>query len=390
VTAPSPSNGVTAAAGFRAAGAVAGLKDSGRSDVSLVVNDGPTFAAAGVFTRNRVQAAPVLWSRQVLTDGQLRAVVLNSGGANACTGPQGFADTHATAEHVAELLGCGAAEVAVCSTGLIGTFLPMDRLLPGVTAASRALTADGGRDAAEAIRTTDTVAKVAERQASGVTAGGMAKGAGMLAPALATMLCVITTDAVADAAALDAALREAIRTTFDRLDTDGCLSTNDTVLLLASGASGVELPAEELTELVREVCDDLAGQLLADAEGAGKEVYSEVSGAATESDALEVGRAISRSALLKCALAGEDPNWGRVLSAIGTTDATFDPLNLDVGVNGIMVCRDSAPGEPRDGVDMSGRRIDILVDLKAGSESLTIRTTDLTEAYVHENSAYST
>jgi glutamate N-acetyltransferase/amino-acid N-acetyltransferase len=391
VTAAQPTGvGVTAAAGFRAAGAVAGLKQSGLPDVALVVNDGPGTAAAGVFTRNRVQAAPVLWTRQVLTDGELRAVVLNSGGANACTGPQGFADTHATAEHVAELLGVGAAEVAVCSTGLIGTFLPMDKLLGGVGAASTALTTDGGPEAAEAIRTTDSVAKTATRSAGGVTVGGMAKGAGMLAPALATMLCVVTTDAVADAATLDAALRDATRTTFERLDTDGCLSTNDTVLLLASGASGVELPTAELTELVRAVCDDLAGQLLADAEGASKEVHVEVSGAASEPDAVEVGRAIARSALLKCALAGEDPNWGRVLSAIGTTEATFDPLTLDVGVNGIMVCRDSAPGEPREQVDMSGRRIDIFVDLKAGGESVTVRTTDLTEAYVHENSAYST
>jgi glutamate N-acetyltransferase/amino-acid N-acetyltransferase len=316
--------------------------------------------------------------------------VLNSGGANACTGPQGFADTHATAERVAELQSCGAAEVAVCSTGLIGTFLPMDKLLAGTDAAVATLSVEGGAAAADAIRTTDTVPKTAHRSSSGVTVGGMAKGAGMLAPALATMLCVVTTDAVADAPALDAALREATRTTFDRLDTDGCLSTNDTVLLLASGASGVELPAEELTELVRQVCDDLAGQLLADAEGAGKEVYIEVSGAADEDDAMQVGRAIARSALLKCALAGEDPNWGRVLASIGTTTATFDPLELDVAINGIWVCRDSAPGEPRESVDMSGRRIDILVDLKAGSESVTVRTTDLTEAYVHENSAYST
>jgi glutamate N-acetyltransferase/amino-acid N-acetyltransferase len=382
--------GVTAAAGFRAAGVVAGLKDSGRPDVALVVNDGPLFPAAGVFTANRVQAAPVLWTRQALTDGELRAVVLNSGGANACTGPQGFADTHATAEQVAELLACGAAEVGVCSTGLIGTFLPMDKLLAGVDAAATVLSAEGGGAAAEAIRTTDSVRKTAERTAGGVIVGGMAKGAGMLAPALATMLCVVTTDAVADAAALDVALRAATRTTFDRLDTDGCLSTNDTVLLLASGASGVELASEELIELVREVCDDLAGQLLADAEGAGKEVFVEVSGAASEEDALEVGRSIARSALLKCALHGEDPNWGRVLSAIGTTAATFDPLSLDVSVNGVWVCRDSAPGEPREKVDMSSRRIDILVDLKAGSDSLTIRTTDLTEAYVHENSAYST
>jgi glutamate N-acetyltransferase/amino-acid N-acetyltransferase len=382
--------GVTAAGGFRAAGVVAGLKDSGRPDLALVINDGPQFAAAGVFTRNRVQAAPVLWTRQALADGELRTVVLNSGGANACTGPQGFADTHATAEHVAEVLGCGAAEVGVCSTGLIGTFLPMDTLLAGVDAAVGALAEDGGADAAEAIRTTDSVRKTARRADSGVVVGGMAKGAGMLAPALATMLCVVTTDAVADATTLDAVLREATRTTFDRLDTDGCLSTNDTVLLLASGASGVELDQAELTELVREVCDDLAGQLLADAEGAGKEVYVEVSGAADEADALEVGRAIARSALLKCALAGEDPNWGRVLAAIGTTEATFDPLTLDVAINGVQVCRDSAPGEPRELVDMGPRRIDILVDLKAGSESLTIRTTDLTEAYVHENSAYST
>jgi glutamate N-acetyltransferase/amino-acid N-acetyltransferase len=381
---------ITAPQGFRAAGVTAGLKDSGRADIALVVNDGPGSAAAGVFTRNRVQAAPVMWSRQALADGELKAVILNSGGANACTGPQGFADTHQTAEHVAELLGTGAGEIGVCSTGLIGTFLPMDKLLAGATAAAGALAADGGADAAEAIRTTDTVAKTAVRTHAGVTVGGMAKGAGMLAPALATMLCVITTDAVADAAQLDSALRDATRTTFERLDTDGCLSTNDTVLLLASGASGVTLPDEELTELVRAVCDDLANQLLADAEGAGKEVYIEVGGAATETDALEVGRAVSRSSLLKCALAGEDPNWGRVLSAIGTTEATFDPLTLDVAVNGVWVCRDSAPGESRDGVDMSDRRIDIRIDLKAGSESLVVRTTDLTEAYVHENSAYST
>jgi glutamate N-acetyltransferase/amino-acid N-acetyltransferase len=390
VTAGEAGEGVTAATGFRAAAATAGLKDSGNPDVALVINDGPGFAAAGVFTRNRVQAAPVVWTRQVLAAGELRAVVLNSGGANACTGPRGFADTHATAEHVAGLLGCGAGEVGVCSTGLIGTFLPMDELRAGIAAAASALSDAGGAEAAEAIRTTDTVRKTATRSSGGVVAGGMAKGAGMLAPALATMLCVVTTDAVADAAVLDAALREATRTTFERLDTDGCLSTNDTVLLLASGASGIELPAAELTELVRGVCDDLAGALLADAEGAGKEVYIEVCGAATEADGLEVGRALSRSALLKCALAGADPNWGRVLSAIGTTAATFDPLALDVAVNGIWVCRDSAPGEPRELVDMSPRRVDILVDLKAGSESLTVRTTDLTEAYVHENSAYST
>ncbi|ABW11176.1 MULTISPECIES: bifunctional glutamate N-acetyltransferase/amino-acid acetyltransferase ArgJ [Parafrankia] len=388
---------VTAARGFRAAGAAAGLKPSGRPDVALVVNDGPADAAAGVFTRNRVQAAPVLWTRQVLTTGRLRAVVLNSGGANACTGPEGFADTHATAEHVGAALGIGAGEVAVCSTGLIGVRLPMDLLLPGVTQAVVALSPAGGDAAAEAIRTTDTVAKQAVRTSTSgaagdgvVTVGGMGKGAAMLAPSLATMLVVVTTDAVADSATLDRVVREACRTTFERVDSDGCLSTNDTVLLLASGASGRSLPEAELTELVTAVCDDLAGQMLGDAEGSTKTISITVTGAASEADALEVGRSVARNNLLKCALYGKDPNWGRVLAAIGTTSAAFEPDRLDVTMNGIQVCRGGAPGEPRELVDLGGREISIVADLHAGDVELTVRTNDLTDGYVYENSAYST
>jgi len=385
---------VTAPRGFHAAGVAAGLKPSGKPDVALVVNDGPLNAAAGVFTRNRVQAAPVLWTRQTLADGRLRAVVLNSGGANACTGPAGFADTHATAEHVASALELGAGDVAVCSTGLIGVRLPMDLLLAGVTAAVSGLaTGAGGSAAAEAIRTTDTVAKTAMRTSvttPGVTVGGMGKGAAMLAPSLATMLVVVTTDAVADAATLDRAVREASRVSFERVDSDGCLSTNDTVLLLASGASGVELPEAELTGLVAEVCTDLAQQMLGDAEGSTKTIAIRIVGAASEADGLEVGRAVARNNLLKCALYGKDPNWGRVLAAIGTTQAAFEPDALDVSMNGIQVCRGGAPGEDRDLVDLTDRRIDILVDLHAGGEEVTVWTNDLTDGYVYENSAYST
>ena len=382
--------GVTYPAGFTAAGVEAGLKSSGGKDVALVVNNGPRHDSATVFTANRCKANPILWSEEVVKDGIVRAVVLNSGGANCYTGAEGFQTTHSVAEQVANGLGIGAGDVVVCSTGLIGLTNPRENLLKGVDDCLASLSDEGGIMAAEAIMTTDSVSKQAVVQGAGWTLGGMAKGAGMLAPALATMLCVLTTDAVADAALLDAALRDATRTTFERLDNDGCLSTNDTVLLLASGASGLQPSTEALTDLVRTVCDDLCNQLLADAAGASKEIHIEVRRAASEGDALEVGRAVSRSALLKCALAGEDPNWGRVLSAIGTTAATFDPQALDVAVNGVWVCRDSAPGESRDGVDMSDRRIDIRIDLKAGSESLVIRTTDLTEAYVHENSAYST
>jgi glutamate N-acetyltransferase/amino-acid N-acetyltransferase len=380
---------VTAPAGFRAAGVEAGLKSAGR-DVALVVNDGPAYAAAGVFTTNRIKAAPVLWSEQVLTSGRLRAVVLNSGGANACTGPQGFQDTHATAEQVAGLLDCGAGEVAVCSTGLIGERLPMDRLSAGIADAGGSLSATGGDDAADAIRTTDTVPKTAVATEQGVTVGGMAKGAGMLAPELATMLSVVTTDAVADAEMLDRVLRRAAAVSFDRVDSDGCMSTNDTVLLLASGASGVELDEVSLTALVTRVCDDLARQLIADAEGASKEVLVEVVGAADTADAMEVARAVARSNLLKCALHGEDPNWGRVLSALGTTRAVFEPDAVDVGFGGVWVCRAGSIGDDRAKVDLSGREITITIDLHAGEATGFVRTNDLTAAYVHENSAYST
>jgi glutamate N-acetyltransferase / amino-acid N-acetyltransferase len=380
---------VTAAAGFRAAGVAAGLKSSG-PDVAVVVNDGPGYAAAGVFTANRVKAAPVLWTQQVLTTGALRAVVLNSGGANACTGPAGFQDTHATAEHVARLLDCGAGDVAICSTGLIGERLPMDRLLAGIDKAAAELSVSGAEDAAEAIRTTDTRPKTAVASGGGVTVGGMAKGAGMLAPELATMLSVVTTDAVADAALLDQVLRRATSASFDRVDSDGCMSTNDTVLLLASGASGVELDPEPLGELVVAVCSDLARQLVADAEGASKQVLIEVVGAADTADAIEVARAVARSNLVKCALHGEDPNWGRVLAAVGTTHAAFEPDEIDVGFGGVWVCRAGSIGDDRSGVDLSGRDVVITIDLHAGSASANVWTNDLTAAYVHENSAYST
>ena len=381
---------VTAPRGFRAAGVAAGLKDSGLPDVALVVNDGPSAACAAVFTANRVQAAPVLWSRQVVAGGAVEAVVLNAGGANACTGPDGFADTHRTAEAVASALGTGAARVAVCSTGLIGVRLPMDRLLPGVAAAAAALSAGGGAAAAEAVRTTDTVAKQALAAGDGWSVGGLAKGAAMLAPALATMLAVVTTDAVADSATLDAVLRSATRDSFDRVDTDGCMSTNDTVLLLASGASGIAPDPAQLRAAVTQVCTSLARQMVADAEGASKDVTVRVLGAACDADALEAARAVGRSNLLKCALHGNDPNWGRVLAAVGTTAATFQPERIDVAINGVQVCRDSAPGQDRALVDLTGRAVLIEVDLHAGPYEQVVWTSDLTAQYVHENSAYST
>jgi glutamate N-acetyltransferase/amino-acid N-acetyltransferase len=383
---------VTAPRGFRAAGVVAGLKPSGTRDLALVVNDGPSRAAAGVFTRNRVKAAPVLWSEQVLKGGRVRAVVLNAGGANACTGAPGFRDTHATAEKVAEVLDDSAGEIAVCSTGLIGERLPMDLLLPGVDKAADELSrGDGGLAAADAIRTTDTVAKISFRQgAGGYMIGAMAKGAGMLAPSLATMLCVVTTDADLPADALDRALRAATGVTLDRLDSDGCMSTNDTVLLMASGASGVVPAEDEFTALLTEVCGDLTRQLLVDAEGASKAIAIEVVGAAAETDAVAVGRSIARNNLLKCAIHGEDPNWGRVLSAVGTTDAVFEPDELNVAINGVWVCRNGSFGDDRDKVDLRPRDVTITVDLSAGPHSATVWTTDLTADYVHENSAYST
>ncbi|MFD8639470.1 bifunctional glutamate N-acetyltransferase/amino-acid acetyltransferase ArgJ [Streptomyces zaomyceticus] len=380
---------VTAARGFLASGVTAGIKTSGDPDLALVVNRGPAPAAAGVFTSNRIQAAPVRWSRRALAHGNVSAVVLNSGGANACTGPAGAEDARTMAERTALAVGVAPEDVAVCSTGLIGVPLPMDRVVDGIEFAARRLTTDGGRAAAVAIKTTDSVHKTAVVTRSGWTVGGMAKGAGMLAPGLATMLVVLTTDAVADGPLLDSALRAAVRTTFDRVDSDGCMSTNDTVLLLASGASGVTPEDGELTEAVHAVCLDLARQLIADAEGASKEIEVAVVGAASEEDAVTVGRSVARNNLLKCALHGEDPNWGRVLSAIGTTDADFDPDGLDVAINGVWVCRDGAAGEPREKVDMSGRRITITVDLRAGEASAEIWTNDLTAEYVHENSAYS-
>ncbi|MFJ8309403.1 MULTISPECIES: bifunctional glutamate N-acetyltransferase/amino-acid acetyltransferase ArgJ [unclassified Streptomyces] len=382
---------VTAAKGFTAAGIAAGIKQNGNPDLALVVNTGPRRAAAGVFTSNRVKAAPVLWSEQVLKGGAVGAVVLNSGGANACTGPKGFQDTHATAEKVAEVLeGHSAGEVAVASTGLIGVLLPMDKLLPGIEQAAAELSPHGGVKAAIAIKTTDTVHKTSVVTRDGWTVGGMAKGAGMLAPGLATMLVVLTTDADLDAATLDKALRDATRTTFDRVDSDGCMSTNDTVLLLASGASQVTPEYAEFAEAVRTVCDDLARQLIGDAEGASKDIRIEVINAADEDDAVEVGRSIARNNLLKCAIHGEDPNWGRVLSAIGTTKAAFDPDRLNVAINGVWVCKNGSVGEDRDLVDMRYREVRITADLAAGAcEPVVIWANDLTADYVHENSAYS-
>jgi glutamate N-acetyltransferase/amino-acid N-acetyltransferase len=381
---------VTAPKGFRAAGVTAGLKASGAPDVALVVNDGPSRAAAAVFTSNRFKANPVLWSEQVVKDGKVRAVVLNSGGANCGTGAAGFQITHATAERVAELLADGASDVVVCSTGLIGPLFSGERLLDGVDRAAKELRADGGADAATAIMTTDSVAKQAVAAGDGWSVGGIAKGAGMLAPALATMLVVLTTDADVDAAGCDRALRAATRTTFDRLDSDGCQSTNDTVLLMASGAAGVRPAADAFDEAVRQVCEDLALQLLHDAEGSAHDIAIEVVGAASEDDAVEVGRSVARSNLFKCAVFGEDPNWGRVLASVGTTAAAFDPYAIDVRFNGVQVCKAGEAFEDESLVRFEGRDVLLLIDLHAGDATATIRTNDLTTAYVHENSAYST
>lgn len=389
--------GVTAPAGFAAAGIAAGIKVSGRPDLALIVNTGPRTDAAGVFTTNKVKAAPVLWSQQVLTTGQLRAVVLNSGGANACTGSPGFVDAHHTAEEVAAALTAsgtqaGAVEVAVCSTGLIGDRLPMDRLLAGVRAIvpQAAATAEGGTAAATAIMTTDTVSKqAAVTHPDGWSVGGTAKGAGMLAPALATMLCVVTTDAVATPAQLDEALRNATKYSFDRLDVDGATSTNDTVLLLASGASGAAPSQDALNAAVAAVCDDLADQMMADAEGVTKRVRVTVRGAASENEALVGARAIARDSLVKTALFGSDPNWGRVLAAIGIAPIALDPDRISVSFNGDPVCVNGvgAPGARQ--VDLSGADIHVDVDLAIAAGTATIRTTDLSHAYVEENSAYS-
>jgi glutamate N-acetyltransferase / amino-acid N-acetyltransferase len=381
---------VTAPLGFRAAGVAAGIKNSGKPDVAIVINDGPSAAASGVFTSNRVRAAPVLWSQQTVAGGQVRAVVLNSGGANACTGAAGYADTRQTAEHLAGLVAAPASDIAVCSTGLIGERLPMHNLLAGVDAAVAAASAKGGLTAASAIMTTDTVSKTCAGSGPGYLIGGMAKGAAMLAPALATMLVVLTTDADLPAAELDKALRSSVRTTFDRLDSDGCMSTNDTVLLLASGAAGIRPDLADFTGLLTTACENLARQLLADCEGATKAIAIEVIGADSEDDALTVGRAIARCNLFKCAINGEDPNWGRVLAAVGTTNAVFEPDELNVAINGVWICENGAAGEDRSAVDLSPRHVTVTVDLSAGDARATIRTTDLSTAYVHENSAYST
>ncbi|MEL0627931.1 bifunctional glutamate N-acetyltransferase/amino-acid acetyltransferase ArgJ [Salinibacterium amurskyense] len=380
---------VTAAAGFEAAGVEAGLKASGGLDVALVVNRGPRFDAAAVFTSNRAQAHPIIWSKQVIDDGVVTAIALNSGGANCFTGPQGFQVTHATAEHVAETLGASAGDILVCSTGLIGEQLPQDKVLAGMSAAATALSPEGGTNASLAIMTTDSKPKTAVAAGTGYTVGGMAKGAGMLAPGLATMLVVITTDAAVASADLDAALREATRLTFDRLDSDGCMSTNDQVTLMASGASGVTPDAAEFAALVTRVCNDLAEQLQGDAEGASHDIRIEVVGAASEDDAVVVGRSVARNNLFKAAIFGNDPNWGRVLAAIGTTDAAFDPYAVDVSMNGVRVCHAGAPDRSRDEVDLAGRVVHVLIDLATGDAEATILTNDLTHDYVHENSAYS-
>jgi glutamate N-acetyltransferase/amino-acid N-acetyltransferase len=382
---------VTAPQGFRASGVTAGLKPSGSKDLALVVNDGPSYASASVFTANRCKANPVLWSEQVVKDGVVRAVVLNSGGANCYTGAEGFATTHAVAERVADRLGIGAVDVVVCSTGLIGLTNDRGILLAGVDQAVPALDASGGEQAATAIMTTDTVPKQVQVTGAdgGWSVGGMAKGAGMLAPQLATMLVVLTTDADVDAAVCDRALRAATRTSFDRLDSDGCMSTNDTVTLLASGASGVSPSEADFTDAVSRACADLARQLLADAEGADHEIAVTVLHAATEDEAVEVGRSVARSNLFKAAVFGKDPNWGRVLASVGTTQAAFDPADLDVAMNGVWVCRSSTPHEDPSLVDLADRQVTVTIDLKAGDATATVWTNDLTHAYVHENSAYS-
>ncbi|WP_411732717.1 bifunctional glutamate N-acetyltransferase/amino-acid acetyltransferase ArgJ [Paeniglutamicibacter sp.] len=385
--------GITFPAGFSASGITAGLKASGNPDLALVRNNGPRFDAAAVFTSNRVAAAPVHWSRQVISDGRADAVVLNSGGANACTGPEGFANTHATAEYVATVLGVSSGDVLVCSTGLIGEQLPMEKILPGVDAAAAALGTgnefDGGAAAAAAIMTTDTVSKQAGFTGTGYGIGAMAKGAGMLAPGLATMLVVITTDAVLESAQLDAALREATRVSFDRADSDGCMSTNDTVILMSSGASGTTPDETEFTAGLTEVCVGLAKALISDAEGAAHEITIRTFNAATEDDAVEVSRTVARSNLFKTAIFGQDPNWGRVLSAVGTTQAAFEPDELNVSINGVQVCRKGGVGEDRNLVDLAGRNVLVEIDLNAGMQEASLWTNDLTHDYGHENSAYS-
>ncbi len=380
---------VTFATGFKAAGVAAGLKKSGNRDLALVQNLGPLNSVAAVFTSNRCQANPILWSKQAIGDGEISAIVLNSGGANCYTGSEGFQTTHATAEAVAEHLQISAGDVLVCSTGLIGDQLDRTKVLAGVAAAAAELTEEAGQLAAEAIMTTDSVSKTAEFEGQGWRIGGMAKGAGMLAPGLATMLVVITTDAIATSADLDTALRAATRVTFDRLDSDGCMSTNDQVTLMASGASGVAPSPQQLADGVLEVCRKLAAQLLRDAEGSSHDIAIRVFGAASEDDAVKVGRSVARNNLFKAAIYGNDPNWGRILAAVGVTDAEFDPYNIDVTINGVSVSRKGMPDQSRDLVDLTPREVAIGINLNAGAHEATVFTNDLTHEYVEENSAYS-
>ncbi len=381
---------VTFALGFEASGVACGLKASGNKDLAVVVNRGPLSSAAAVFTTNRCQANPIIWSKEAIKDQKVSAIVLNSGGANCYTGPQGFQTTHATAEALAEQLGVASSDVLVCSTGLIGEQLDRQKLLSGVTEAVQTLSATGGVAASEAIMTTDSVAKRAQVESSaGWRIGGMAKGAGMQAPGLATMLVVITTDAVVSEAVLNSALRAATRVSFDRLDSDGCMSTNDQVTLMASGASGVQAEGHEFEQLLTQVCKELALKLLDDAEGASHNIHITVEGAASEDDAVEVARSVARNNLFKAAIFGNDPNWGRILAAVGTTNAEFDPYNIDVSINGVLISSQGQPAGDRNQIDLAPRKVEININLNAGAETATVVTNDLTHKYVEENSAYS-
>jgi glutamate N-acetyltransferase/amino-acid N-acetyltransferase len=375
--------------GFLGASVAAGLKSNGALDLAVILNQGPCFDAAAVFTSNKVIAAPVIWSKEVIKGQQVRAVVLNSGGANACTGPDGFADTHKSAEIVGELLDISSGEVIVCSTGLIGERLPMEKVLGGIEAAVKSLDNASLEKVARAIMTTDSVPKIASETSAGVTVTGIAKGAGMLAPALATMLCVVMTDAIVSSE-IQQVFSKVTERTFNRIDSDGCTSTNDTVLLMSSGASGIELSSKDLEDLLMSVCSSLAGQLIADAEGSTKSVSINVKGAATEQDAVEIARACARNNLLKCAIFGSDPNWGRVLAAVGTAKAAMDSQKIDVSLNGVQVAKNSAPFADKNTVSFEGRDFEILINMNVGQSFATVKTNDLTHDYVHENSAYST
>ena len=375
--------------GFIGAATAAGLKSSGATDLTLIVNQGPSSWASAVFTTNQVIAAPVIWSKEVIKGSSVRAVVMNSGGANACTGPRGFQDTHKSAEHVASLLQFSSSEIFVCSTGMIGEFLPMKKIIDGINSVAADLSNESLLDCAQAIMTTDSVPKIATVNSAGTQMSGIAKGAGMLAPALATMLCVVMTDAVVPDSA-DKIFQEIIERTFNRIDSDGCTSTNDTILLMSSGASGVALNEDQLAAMLQEVCESLAGQLIADAEGSTKTIHINVKNAKTEQDAVNVARACARNNLLKAAIFGGDPNWGRVLAAVGTADAYMNPLTIDVSLNGVAVCVSSAPAADKTLVSFDDRLVHIDINLNVGSDSATVQTNDLSHAYVHENSAYST